>query len=93
MSVHKLAARCRLCPHCLACLAAAQVAIFGEVDDWTQQRVAAVVAPSSLTDCLPGRLFCGRGQASIESLAAKCARRGVAARGQDVLRGLTLLEQ
>ena len=33
-----------------------------------------------------GRLVCVRGRASIESLAANCARRGVAACGQDVLR-------
>ena len=52
MSVHKLAARCRVCPHCLACLAAAQVAMFGAVGDWRRWRVVAVVAPSSLADVL-----------------------------------------
>ena len=86
MSVHKLAARCRLCSHCLACLwllrrwrhlAHSVPGRDGESLQWSRRH-------RSQTFCI-GRLLCVRWQASVESLAANCARRGVAACGQDVL--------
>ena len=42
--------------------------MFGAVGDWTQQRVAAVVAPSSLTDCLPWTAVL-RARASVDGVA------------------------